>query len=244
MKRILSLILICSVLLCGCGEGQPGSVPQPSSVVENCSSAPQSSLIVDSDSPAETSSVTSDNSQYTEYVFKDVFLEPEADKSEDYNSAIKAFNNFLESKKEENKLPYGKLYYAIIDLTKDGIPELLIEKTGYATAYTSGYIFTENDIKELDMPMQRPQGGSFRILSDCKIASRIVNTETCWTFNSYDSEGNCYSFQFVENNGSYGDEFIFNGEKIEKEEFYILAQPYMERYDKTAEIEWTSYYKE
>ena len=244
MKRILSLILICSVLLCGCGAEQTGSVPQSSSVVENCSSAPQSSLIADSDSPAETNSVTSDNSQYTEYVFKDVFLEPEADKSEDYNSAIKAFNDFLESKKEENKLPYGKLYYAIIDLTKDGIPELLIKKTGYATAYTSGYIFIDNNIKELEMPMQRPQGGSFRILSDNNIASCITNTETCWTFNSYDSKGKCYSFQFVENSGSYGDEFIFNGEKIEKEEFYILARPYMDEYEKEAEIIWHSYYLE
>lgn len=41
MKRILSLILICSVLLCGCGEGQTGSVPQSSSLVENSSSVPQ-----------------------------------------------------------------------------------------------------------------------------------------------------------------------------------------------------------
>ena len=244
MRKLIALILIFSILLCGCTTGHTDSVPQSSSVVENCSSAPQSSLVVDGDSPAETSSVTSDNSQYTEYVFKDVFLEPEADKSEDYNSAIKAFNNFLESKKEENKLPYGKLYYAIIDLTEDDIPELLIKKTGYATAYTSGYIFTGNNIKELEMPMQRPQGGSFRILSDNKIASSITNTEICWTFNSYDSEGNCYSLQFVENNGIYGDEFIFDGKEMGKEEFYILARPYMERYDKTAEIEWTSYYKE
>jgi len=243
MKRLLLLFLMFSLLLCGCNAGQTSSVPQLSSV-ENCSAAPQSSLIGDSDSPAETSSVTSDNSQYTEYVFKDVFLEPEADKSEDYNSAIKAFNDFLESKKEENKLPYGKLYYSIIDLTEDGIPELLIEKTGYASAYISGYIFLDNSINELEMPMQRPQGGSFRILSDKKIASCITNTETCWTFNSYDSKGNCYSFQFVENSGSYGDEFVFDGEKIEKEEFYILAQPYIDRYEEIAEIKWMSYYKE
>ena len=232
MKRILSLILICSVLLCGCTTGHTDSVPQSSSVVENSSSVPQFSSVAES------------SSQEKEYIFKDVFLEADTQESKEYNSAVKAFNNFLESKKEENKLPYGKLYYALIDLTEDGIPELLIEKTGYATAYTSGYIFTDNDIKELDMPMQRPQGGSFRILSDCKIASRIVNTETCWTFNSYDSKGNCRSFQFVENSGSYGDEFIFDGEKIEKEEFYILAQPYMNQYEKPAEIKWMSYYKE
>lgn len=232
MKRIISLILICSVLLCGCSAGQTNSVPQSSSVVESSSSVPQSSSVVES------------SSQEKEYIFKDVFLEADPQESKEYNSAVKAFNDFLESKKEENKLPYGKLYYAIIDLTKDGIPELLIEKTGYATAYTSGYIFIDNNIKELEMPMQRPQGGSFRILSNNKIASSITNTEICWTFNSYDSKGNCHSFQFVENSGSYGDEFIFNGEKIEKEEFYILARPYMDEYEKEAEIIWLSYYLE
>lgn len=65
-----------------------------------------------------------------------------------------------------------------------------------------------------------------------------------WTFNSYDSKGKCYSFQFVENIGSYGDEFIFDGKEMGKEEFYILARPYMDEYEKEAEIIWHSYYLE
>lgn len=235
MKRLLLLFLMFSLLLCGCNAGQTSSVPQLSSV-ENSSFVPRSSSVADNSS--------SDVSRENEYIFKDVFLEIDSRKSKEYNRAINAFNSFLDNRKEENELPYNKLYYAIIDLTEDGIPELLIKKTGYASAYISGYIFIDNSINELEMPMQRPQGGSFRILSDKKIASRITNTETCWTFNSYDSKGNCYSFQFVENNGRYGDEFVFDGEKIEKEEFYILAQPYIDRYEEIAEIKWMSYYKE
>lgn len=245
MKRILSLILICSVLLCGCGDGQPGSVPRSSSVVENSSSVPRSSSVVESSSMPQSSSKLdmnpptnkySSDTEFRRYV-KDDIIPFDSAKSDEYNNAMRIYMTYLGAAYTAEHTEFIDSF-CFYDMNGDDIPELIISR--FYHIYVGSVNEDEGKIDWWEDTGHSSMNGPTKILANGMLASRHSSTGSTFTFFQYDKNGTTTtrtSF-FVDPPQKY----IFMGQDVSEEDFNRLAGPYLSSWENEVELNWITYW--
>ncbi len=234
------------MLLCGCSTQQPNSVPQSSSVVGN-SSVEQSSKS-DNSVQAETNSGTISSEtlnsglndtditdEETNYFENHSFFTEDSSKSDEYNKAIKCYNDYLiEGLKNwyyDEDFNYGEdiiTGYCLYDFESDGIPELLVR-------YGSPILQEAKVCTYLNGDIVSSWVGDMRILENGIIGYYRVGTYHRYTFCKHNADGNferILKLEEVHMGSETENEFYIDEVQVSKEEYFRLADKWISEYEK------------
>lgn len=118
------------------------------------------------------------------------------------------------------------LWYALYDITKDGLPELFLRE-GIGIPI-SVYTYKDGQVVRLDNSFGNNHHGSSYILKSGMTANRKQTTDVTYFFTKYYPDGSTENFRFC-----YGwhkssiDYFSINGEQVTREEYIEFARPYL-----------------
>ncbi|MBR5874151.1 MAG: hypothetical protein IKY90_05365 [Oscillospiraceae bacterium] len=259
MRKLIALILIFSILLCGCTTGHTDSVPHSSSVVER-STVSRSSSEKDAISVSRTSSVYDKSSQTepdsepsnsqnmnstvndnisdekTNYFVKYNFFTEDASKSNEYNKAIKLYNDYMIKKLENWSYKDDFCYdddvvtgYCLYDFENDGIPELLVRYGSPILAEAEVYTYVNGDIVHSWV-------GDMCILKNGMIGYRRVGTYHRYTFCKHNADGtfsNVLKLEEVHMGKETENEFYIDEVQVSKEEYFSIADKWIEEYEES-----------
>lgn len=242
MKRFWALFLIFSLLLCGCTTGQTNSasqsnlVAQSSSVVES-SSVPQSLPVPDSSSVPQSSSVENNRSKVKTNCFANhSFFVEDSSKSDEYNEVIKCYNNYLieglENWYYDENYNYGGdiiTGYCLYDFANDGIPELLVR-------YGSPILQEAEVCTYLNGDIAHSWVGDMCILKNGMIGYNRVSTYDRYTFYKYNENGNfdrILKLEEVHTGPETENDFYIDDVQVSKEEYFNIADKWIEEYEKS-----------
>ena len=183
-----------------------------------------------------------------------VYLKEKEGESTKYNAAIKVYNEFLNEKiKAKDKRtgemvganeawnPFtgkpGIIEFALFDVNKDGIPELLTSASTHRVfSYQNDQLWHwyETDGSVMNGPTY--------ILENGALFSQKTSTGYSYTYITFDSEGAVSEVWFHDPGEDYeGAIYLFNYENVSKEEYQQLTKEYMELSQKKATVEWYVY---
>ena len=243
MRKLIALILIFSILLCGCTTGHTDSVPQSSSVVENSSSVPQSSSVVESSSMPQSSSKLdmnpptnkySSDTEFRRYV-KDAIIPFDNDKSDEYNNAMRIYKTYLGAAYTAEHTEFIDSF-CFYDMNGDDIPELIISR--FYHIYVGSVNEDEGKIEWWEDTGHSATNGPTKILANGMLASRSSSTGSTFTFLQYDKTGTATRTGFFVDPPQ---KYMFMGQDVSEEDFNRLAGPYLSAWENEAEVEWISY---
>ncbi|MBQ7903703.1 MAG: hypothetical protein IJ362_08245 [Oscillospiraceae bacterium] len=118
------------------------------------------------------------------------------------------------------------LWYALYDITKDGLPELFLQE-GVGIP-VSVYTYKDGQVVRLDNSFGNNHHGPSYIIKSGMTANRKSTTDVTYFFTKYYPDGSTESFRFCYGwHGSSIDYFSINGEQVTREEYIEFARPYL-----------------
>jgi len=170
-----------------------------------------------------------------ETVIKKTFIDKDASKSSYYNTVLKAYNDFIDSKLpddhiiEDNGKSYSELNidsYALYDITRDGIPELFTSVNG-GGIHKSIYTYKNGKVTQLPGHMGNGMHGPYRVLECGMIGYEHLSTGITYFFTTYYKDGSTKEVSFSFGGSPDKDHCYINGERCTFKEYEEYAKEYM-----------------
>lgn len=201
---------------------------------------------------SEREEVSSTNSANDTDIATGTYLKPVSGKSDAYNQAVKAFDEFLLGKRA-TETSYGDEYFvkvyhpldedsrsedidtfALMDITGDGIPELHTRSSAYYNIYS----YQNNEIKSVFDT--NTLHGPVYLLENGMMFTTHATTGTIYTFTTFAADGTNTDLWFLDTDGHDGS-YQFDGKFVTKTEWDELTKDYFALAEKPAAMEWYDY---
>ncbi len=182
------------------------------------------------------------------------FLKTDSSKEQEYNAAIKTYNEFLSGEADainkdnndtfdintvlDDKSGLDHINYAIFDLTGDGIPELLTFSGQY-------YIYSyQNGSVVFWLAAGNNLHGPVDFLENGAIFCTLNTTGIFYRYMTFDSDGNLSEINFAsppasDNGVEYP--YYFNNKEVSENEWADLTKEYFSLAKKIVSIAWQPY---
>ena len=217
---ILLSALLLSTALIGCGETGMGSSSTSSNNFFSSTQSVESVVMQDKNK---------------------VYLEEKEGKFNEYNDAIKAYNQFLNKKIKAKDKRMGKMIgvndawnsvtgktgigsFALYDVNNDDIPELHIISNNYDV-----FSYQNRQLWHWYTSNSNTMHGSTYILESGALFSEILSTGYSYYYTTFDSDGTVSELEMLDPGENYeGAKYYFDGKEVSKEEYERLSKKYMD----------------
>ncbi len=180
--------------------------------------------------------VQQENKDYV-YMPKKVFLYADNTKPTEYNRAVKLYNDFL----VENFSDYygfvtegssAGTHYGLLDMTKDGIPELITKKKGAFTSYVV-YGIVNGRVQQVGAHGISGDGGSAMLSNGMAVYRYSGVNQLGYFFETYDKDYVRYSnnFEIMYNYETKENNYYLNGKQVSRNEYIINTRYLLELYN-------------